>query len=227
MNLTEEAAQVLSTVPYFAELDSSTLKTIARAAVRREYEPGQVILLEGEPCAGLFVVQAGWCKAIMVSPEGREQIVRTVGPGEFFNEMPMLAGSKNLITVVALEPAVLWVVQTETMLRLLDEQPRVARLVTQSLARRMLHLLSLVEDLSLRSVEERLARLLLTEAVEDVVPRRRWSTQTELAARLGTVTDVLNRAMRSLVQDGLVEVDRQQVRIVDRAGLEASARPGG
>ena len=80
-----------------------------------------------------------------------------------------------------------------------------------------------MEDLSLRSVTARLARLLAENAREDIVPRRRWATQTEMANRLGTVPDVLNRALRTLVAEGLIEVDRQKIRICDRAGLERRA----
>lgn len=102
--------------------------------------------------------------------------------------------------------------------------PTLARVIIQNLAERVLHLLRLVEDLSLRSVEARLARLLLTQAMADLVQRRRWTTQAELAAQLGTVPDVLNRALRNLVEAGLIQVERHQIRILDRQGLETSAQ---
>jgi CRP/FNR family transcriptional regulator len=80
----------------------------------------------------------------------------------------------------------------------------------------------LVADLSLHTVEERLARLLL-QTPGDVLIRPPWATQAELAARVGTVPDVLSRALRSLTDAGLIEVDRQRIRLLDRAGLEAKA----
>lgn len=219
--------KVLSAVPYFAALDSATLEVMARAAVRREYEPGEVVFLEGDPCAGLFVVESGWVKAIKVAPNGREQVMRFAGPDEVFNDVAIMVDSPNVVSIVALEPAVVWVVPRETMLHLLDEHPGLARLVAQNLATRVLHLARLIEDLSLRTVEARLARLLLEEAKGDSIQRKRWSTQAEMASRLGTVPDVLNRALRSLVEAGLVEVERHQIRVLDRQGLEAKASPGG
>ncbi len=86
-----------------------------------------------------------------------------------------------------------------------------------------MYLLSLVEDLSLRTVEARLARLLLEQSRGGTVQRRRWATQSEMAARLGTVPDVLNRALRSLVDEGLIQVERHQIQILDLQGLEARA----
>mgnify|MGYP000856244364 FL=1 len=80
-----------------------------------------------------------------------------------------------------------------------------------------------MEDLSLRTVTARLARLLIENASDDVILRRRWATQAEMASRMGTVPDVLNRALRSLAAEGLIEVDRQKIRICDRPGLKARA----
>jgi CRP-like cAMP-binding protein len=54
-------------MPPFAGLDATTLEAIARAAVRRSFDAGQVVFLEGEACAGLYVVQEGWLKALKIS----------------------------------------------------------------------------------------------------------------------------------------------------------------
>ncbi|MDE3091091.1 MAG: Crp/Fnr family transcriptional regulator [Chloroflexota bacterium] len=221
------AIKVLSVVPYFAVLDAATLAVVARTAIRRVYEPGQVVFLEGEPGTGLYVVESGWLKAIKTSSAGREQVMRFVGPGEVFNEVGVLVGSLNLVTIIALEPAALWIIQRKTILQLMDERPGLARIVAQNLAERTLHLIRLVEDLSLRSVESRLARLLLENATEDEVQRRRWTTQAEMASRLGTVPDVLNRALRNLVEQELIAVERHQIKILNRKGLEAKSTIGG
>jgi CRP/FNR family transcriptional regulator len=64
---------------------------------------------------------------------------------------------------------------------------------------------------------------LLDFAKGDAIERRRWTNQTELAARLGTVPDVLSRVIRELTKAGLIEMDRQSIRILDRAALSARA----
>jgi CRP/FNR family transcriptional regulator len=216
-------SQLLSSVSYFAELDAAIMAAVCRAAIRRQFDAGQVVFLEGEPCAGLYVVQEGWLKSVKMSPAGREQTLRVVGPGEVFNDLTVFVGSPNVVTIIALEPAIVWVIPREVMLRLLDEHPGLARMVVQNLAQRTLHLLTLVEDLSLRPVEARLARLLLEQATAGALPRRRWMTQAEMASRLGTVPDVLNRALRGLVEEGLIQVERHRIQILDRRRLEARA----
>lgn len=221
-----EAAKRLAAVPYFAALDAAALDLAARAVVRRVYDPGEVVFLEGEPCAGLYVVESGWLKSVKVSPGGREQVIRFVGPGEVFNEVAILVGSPNLVTIIALEASVVWVLPRQRILELLDAHPQMARVVAQQMAERAMYLVHLVEDLSLRTVEARLAHVLLEQAQGDEVRRQRWSTQAEMAARLGTVPDVLNRALRNLVEAELIEVERQQIRILDREGLEDRSKLG-
>lgn len=219
-----KAVEILSSIPYFAQLDTNTLESISHAALRRTFDAGQVVFLEGEPNSGLYAVQEGWLRSVKISTAGREQVIRFVGPGEMFNEIGVFASGLNQVTVEALEPSVVWIIPRETLLSLMDTHPSLCRLITQNLAERILHLISLVEDLSLRTVEERLARLLLEQSRGDLVNRRRWSTQAELAARLGTVPDVMNRALRSLSEEGLIQIERRQIHILDREGLQSRAK---
>lgn len=217
------ARAALSSVPYFSTLDAGILDAVAEVAVRREYQADEVVFLEGETCAGLYVVAEGWFKAVRVSAEGREQALRFVGPGEVFNEIGVFADARNPATVVALERGTVWLIHRDTIIRLLDRHSRLARSVVENLARRVLHLASLAEDLSLRTVEARLARLLLDQADEGTVERRCWATQAEMAARVGTVLDVLNRALQQLTNEGMIEVERHEIRILDPEGLKAKA----
>ncbi len=215
--------EVLASVSYFAGVDPATLTTVARAMVRRKYARNEVVFQEGEPSQGLYVVEDGWLKAVKLSPEGREQVLYFLGPGETFNALAAFSESANPATVIALEPSLVWIVRREVLLDLLDANPRVARAVIQGLAQRVQHLIRLVEDLSLRPVEARLARLLLEQAETGVMRRPRWATQTELAARLGTVPDVLSRVMRKLAAEGVIRVSRQEITILDPAALRARA----
>ena len=97
--------------------------------------------------------------------------------------------------------------------------------VIRHLAERVLYYVGLVEDLSLRSVEARLAHTLLQHTEPSggclAVPRRAWTTFDEMATRLGTVRDVLSRALRVLEEEGLLKVERYQIVILDPAGLAA------
>ena len=221
-----EAIKILTKIPAFAGLDRETLQAIAGITVRRSYHAGQVVFLEGEPCAGLYVVEDGWLKSVKISTSGREQVIRFVGPGEVFNELGAFAGGPNRVTVEALEDATVWILDGESLMRLTDRYHQLSHMIIRNLSQRVLHLIRLVEDLSLRSVQSRLARLLVETGDGDVLQRRRWSTQAEMASHLGTVPDVLNRALRSLADERLIEIDRHKIKILDRRGLEEKAMLG-
>jgi CRP/FNR family transcriptional regulator len=218
-----QLADQLRANPYFRGLDEHTLAELTRAARWREYAAGEVVFLEGEAAAGLYLLQRGWLKAVKTSPEGREQVLRFIGPDETFNEVGAFAGHPNPATAVALEPAGVWLLPRHSITHLLRERPDFAERVIGNMAERVLHLINLVADLSLRPVTGRLARLLLDSAEGDVLQRPRWYTQAELAARLGTVPDVVQRAMRGLEAEGVIVVERHLIRIRDRTALEKLA----
>lgn len=221
-----DAKKMLLSIPSFAGLNDEILDAIASIAIRRSYRAGQIVFLEGEPSSGLYVVETGWLKSVKISISGREQVIRFVGPGDVFNDLGVFASGPNRVTVETLEDAMVWIIERESLLRLTELYPKLSQMIIQNLSMRVLHLMRLVEDLSLRSVQSRLARLLAQTGSSDVLPRRRWSTQAEMAAHLGTVPDVLNRALRSLAEDGLIEIDRHMIKILDRAGLEEKAALG-
>jgi CRP-like cAMP-binding protein len=216
------AAELLRSVPYFANLDASALEAVSRVAMPHHYGRGTVIFLEGDPCAGLFIMDEGRVKLYKLSLEGREQVVKLVDAGEFFNEVAVLDGGPNPVSAMALRETRAWVVDRETLVRLLAQYPALALAVIETLASHARHLVSLVEDLSLRTVRARLAKLLLTraEAVEEA-PRR--VTQQQMAAQLGTVREMVSRGLRELEEEGLIRFDRHRIFIVDRDELERRA----
>lgn len=221
--MNSSAIEVLSRVPYFANLDAALLEMIAQQTRLQRYNPGQIVLLEGDQDVALYIVESGWLKAVKTSAEGREHVLHFIGPGEVFNAIGVFAEDSNPATVIALEATSVWVIQQEAMLALFDQHPELGRIVIQRLAKRVQQLIQMVEDLSLRTIEARLARYLIEQSKAEQMTRPRWATQAEMANRLGTVPDVLNRALRSLVKDGLIRVERQQIHILDYAGLEVRA----
>ena len=214
-----EFVQHLSEISFFSELEEPTRKELAQLSRWREYDASEVVVLEGDAHPGLYYLQYGWLKVVKTSPTGREQILRFLEPGDTFNEIGVFANQPNPATAIALEPAGVWLIPRTALLRLLQEKPDFAQHIISKMAERMLYLVSLVTDLSLRPVTSRLARLLLEDAVNGVLERPRWYTQVELAARLGTVPDVIQRALRGLENEGLIAVDRHQIRIIDRQAL--------
>lgn len=87
----QRAAQALSATSYFADLDDGALQALARAARRLDFGRDGTVFVEGEPCTGLYLIDDGWLKAVKMSIQGREQVLRFVGPGEVVNEVGVFA----------------------------------------------------------------------------------------------------------------------------------------
>lgn len=215
----------LKTFEFLRGLETETLVDLARSAIWKVYPPDAVIFWEGDIETHLFYLQYGWIKVMKTAPDGREVVLRFLGPGEIFNEIGVFANRPNPANAIALEEAGIWLIPRPALERILFSHPHTAMQIMENMADRFISLVELTADLSLRTVEARLAKLLLEQAQPDVIPRRRWSTQAEMAAHLGTVPDVLSRAMRELTREGLITVDKQQIRILDRAALAERANP--
>jgi CRP/FNR family transcriptional regulator len=219
----DELRRHLQTVPYFAGLDDAVLRELANVATWHEYAPGAVVFLEDEPSSGLYSIHSGWVKLIKLSPDGREHVLRYFGPGEVFSEMGSFLARPNPATAIALEHSELWQIHRAVLQPVLAQHPDVLLQIMANMADRIAFLASMVADLSLYPVEVRLARLLLEESKAGALDRRAWLTQAELAARMGTVPDVLGRALRTLADAGLIRVERRRIAILDRPGLAKRA----
>lgn len=218
-----ETTESLRVLPLFQVLDDAAVAEISRLAQRRSYAPGQLIGLEGEPCTVVYFVARGWVKVYKLSLEGREQVLTRLGPGQSLYLVPAFDGGPNPASAEALTEVILYAFRRDDFLWIVHRHPQVALTALQDLAAKLRHLTALVEDLSLRTVEGRLAKLLLNLAAEtDEAPRR--MTQQEMAAQLGTVREVVGRILVELEGDGLIRKERHRIVIVDRVGLEGRAR---
>ena len=215
--------QMLKSFTLFEDLAEDDLKTILGFTRLFKSQRDQILLLDGEASDCLYFVLEGWFKAEKTSPEGRQQTLRFIGPKETINELSVFSNKISAVTVIAMEDARGFCISREDVEKMLIRYPQFSRAVIRNLANRIQHLLSHVENLSLYPVDVRLARLLLDEAEEDVMTRPVWKTQTEIANQLGTVLDVVNRNLQKLVQEGVIEMNRGEIKIIDRSALEKLA----
>ena len=209
--------------PFFGSLSEEGLAFLETRAKLTLYQTGASIFAEGKPSQGLYWLLSGTLKAVKYSTAGREQILHLIEPGQTFNEVGSFTTQPNPASVLALTPSQVWHIPGEAIRQLLQQDPQFAQMIIEILSSRLRRSVDLIEDLSLRPVTNRLSRLILDEADGDILFRPVWYTQNELAARLGTVTDVVQRALRKLEDDDLIHVERRQIRIIDRDALESLA----
>lgn len=209
--------------PFFGSLAEERLSFLGTHAKSTLFQTGATIFSEGAPSQGLYWLQSGTLKAVKYSTAGREQILHLIEPGQTFNEVGSFTTQPNPASVLALTLSRVWHIPGQAIRQLIQQDPLFALLIIDVLSTRLRRSVDLIEDLSLRPVISRLSRLILDEANGDILFRPAWYTQEELAARLGTVADVVQRALRKLEDDNSIRVERRQIRIMDRDALESLA----
>ena len=222
-------ANEIQQVHLFAELGQEAQRELEAVASARAYEDGQTVVLEGDPDSPVFFVLQGAVRVFRTNPDGREQTLIRVGPGEAFNlpaafvDPAISTGARSTpASATAVGPVRLLSVSRPDFRRLAGHTPEIALAVLRDFAQKLYHFTSLTYDLSLRSVRGRLAQFLLTQVQGQSTTPVRW-TQEEIAARIGTVREVVSRTMRALVRDGLIKMERHRVVVLDRDALALEA----
>ena len=217
--------QALAAVPYLQRLPAAEQSTLLGRARLRTVRRGQIIFEEGAPALGLWIVLAGRVKLVKLSPRGREQVLHTEGAGATLGEAPVFDGGGYVATAVAAEDARLLFVPREALLALCRRRPEVALDVIAVLARRVRGFAALIEDLALRDVTARLARWIQHESRRAGTTEIRLAgTRDELAARLGTVRELISRSLSQLSAQGTIDVRGRRVVVRDGARLDAASR---
>ena len=210
-------------IKLFSNLSPDALDAIAAVARLSATDDGEIIMLEGDAEAPVFCVVRGIVRVFRTNPDGREQTLIYHRAGAAFNlPSAFLDEPTAPASAMAICEGHLLVVSRADFRRVATETPEIAFAVLHDLSGKLLHLTRLTHDLSLVSVRGRLARLLLSRAQAEDQTLLRW-TQGEIAADIGTVREVVNRTLRAFAQEGLIEIQRQRITILDLAGLEAES----
>ncbi len=200
----------------FTHLEAQALDDVAAGASLRRLARGEILGIEGDPCEAVYLVMDGRVRALKLSPQGREQVVNEMHAGDEFYAVPALDGGRLPVTTQAATRAVLVFWPAEVFRNLLAAHPALERGLLQTFAGRLRRLSDLVGELSLYTVPERLARLLLE--VAGAPPERRL-TQQEMAVRLGTVREVVARTLADFQSKGWLTLDQGRIAIRDADAL--------
>ena len=212
-------------ISYCSTLDDEEARRFAGELVLRTYGARQVVVAEGTPALGFYVLRSGKARVYRTGPDGREQTMRLVAAGDTFGEVPVFDNGPAPATVEAIEPSEVLLVPSAAFSGLVERRPQVGLALLRHFAVRLRSFTELVEQISLQTVQCRLARYLYQLAREEgvstgegiVVPRE--LTQQDLASVVGTVREVVSRTLKVMEDDGLVEVRRKDIVIRDLVAL--------
>ena len=221
------AADILRRVPIFTDLTDTELSFLSERAVPRKYVPGELLFSEGDPCAGLFVIETGNVRIFKSSATGREQVLAIDGPGSSVAELPVFDGGNYPASAAAASELTVLFISKQDFHSMCLVHPQVALKVLRVVGKRLRGLVGIIEELSFSTVRHRLISWLLRQAKTEGQPGDRGTvfslnaSHQEMAAQIGTVRELVSRNLARLQAQNFIEVNGKQITILDREGLEA------
>lgn len=214
-------AEAVRSAHLFASLPDEMVEMLRAIAIALD-RPGKTMLfLEGEPAQGLYVALKGRVKIGRIARNGREQVVTVIGPGQYFNLVPVFDGGTCPANAETLDDTRLLLFPTADLHHLVQRNPELGLVLLKDFAGFMRKLVNLVDDLALHSVQSRLARMLLQMADDaQLGSLHSQLTQADMAAQLGTVREMIGRSLKSFETLGLIRLERGLIQIIDREKLE-------
>lgn len=220
--MSEKKIAILRETELFRDLDQEVLTVLAKSSIEKRLTRDQILFLAGEKAEGMYVIAKGSLRAYRTAPDGREQVMHVDKAVTTIAEVAVFDGGNYPSTVAAEEESTVLFLERSKVIDMCFKYPEVALASTRLLARRLRSCAELVESLSLHEVIQRLALLLLTEAgtkrsgsIKFHLPM----THNQLAARIGTVREVVTRSLFRLQSKGLIRADKKNIEITDIAAL--------
>lgn len=217
--------EILRQAELFRDLDDEVLKSLAARVVEKFLDRNEILFVAGTEARGLYVIAEGSVRAFRTSSDGREQVIHVEKAVTTIAEVPFFDGGPFPSTTAAEEPARVFFIAKEDIRSVSSQHPELAFAAARVLARRLRKCAELVESLSLREVGQRVAMLFLEEAgsrgtqSDKGVKFTLSLTHNQLAARIGTVREVVTRAIHRLETQNLIRLKGKNVEISDIAAL--------
>jgi CRP-like cAMP-binding protein len=221
---------VIGSVPLFealGEQDQAELRSVmSETSLRR----GEILFNEGDPGDRLYVLTDGKVKLGHTAPDGRENLLAVLGPGEILGELTLFDPGPRSTTATAVAPTHLLELQHNDLMTFLDTRPELAKHMLRALAQRLRRTNTALADLVFSDVPGRVAKALLDladrfgERTDDGVYVPHDLTQEELAQLVGASRETVNKSLAEFVSRGWIRLDGRAVLLLDVDRLRRRAR---
>jgi len=213
-------SSVLKNVNMFSELSESELKKIYSLSSIKTYGRGEMIFFDTEPYSGFYIVLQGSVKIFKITKDGKEHIVHFIYPFNTFAEVPLFDQYDKIVKDEFRYPAnsmsmedntKLILIRSSVFYELIEKNKSICMKIISGLAKKLRHLNSHIESLSL-DVPRRLAKYLLDEFkktnnnsinkpfIELPISKH------DLASYLGTIDETLSRTLKKFQDEKIIEV---------------------
>jgi CRP-like cAMP-binding protein len=219
----------LRRLPLFNDLSEAELALIGERVTIHLYDAGMIVFSEGDVCRELWIVKEGTVKILKTAPSGRQQLIGIERAGNSLSEVAVFDGGRYLATAQTVSSTVLLRLEADHFRRICLQHPEVALKVIKVLGHRLRSMSRLIEDLSFTTVRGRLLAHLIRVAEQEGRRTLRGiefeltENNEDLAARLGTVRELVSRNLGRLHGEGWIEIRRRTVTIPNLSKLKEEA----
>jgi CRP-like cAMP-binding protein len=213
----------IAAIPLFEDLPRPQLEELAMIVLAQSVKRGQTIFAEGDLGNGFYVLVTGRVKIFKLSPDGKEQILHIMPPGEPFGEVAVFAGERFPAYAEALEDGYTLFFPRAAFTELIAQHPTLALNMMAILARRLRKFAVMIEALSLKEVPGRLAAHFLYLSGQQGGEKSLTLdiSKNQLASLMGTIPETLSRILARMAKEGLIETSGQRlIHILDEEGLQ-------
>ena len=212
--------KLLALYPVLSGLPADRLATLTQPQAIMQLPAGTQVFAEHQPCQGFPLLLEGSIKVVKLAVTGRELMLYRVAPGGscIISSSCLLGHTDYNARGIAETPLTLLALPVPTFSALMLEHAPFRDFVFHLFAERIGELMQLVEEVAFARLDQRLGKLLLArnERVLNI-------THQQLADELGSVREIVSRLLKGFAAQGLVELGREQLTIVDRNGLQKIA----
>lgn len=198
--------------PIFSMLDKEQIGEVTSLIVRRKYKKGQIIFFEGDVSDKFYIINKGKIKIYKYTKEGKEQILYILSEGDFMGYLNLLKKSKFEFNAEALEDVGVCILTKDNFDNILKKTPEISLKILENLHDRIVSLEDLVQRLSTKDIEARIAGILVSFARDfgemqgnEIVIDSPLSRE-EMANYIGVTRETISRKLTSMQDDGIIQL---------------------
>ncbi len=208
----------LKSISIFSGIPDSDLKAIETLSVTRTYPKNTVIINEGDQANAMYLVVTGKVRVYVSDESGKEFILNTMGPGDYFGELALLDDEVRSASVITTEKSTFSIIYKDDFSKVILTHPNIALVLLKNLSNTVRQLTENVKTLALQDVYGRIRKTLLSLAVErngETLIEERL-TQQDIANRIGSSREMVARILKDLSLGGYIEIDKKHFKLLKK-----------
>jgi CRP/FNR family transcriptional regulator len=204
----------------FSEMDDNELNQLAEIVTVRKVPSSGMLFFENDPATGFFILLSGQVRIFKSAPDGKEYTLHHIDPGQMFAEAAIFRGTTFPANCQALKESEVLHIPKVEFIQLLSAHPGIAIKMIGRLSAWLREFTLKLESLSLKEVPARLSAYILHHIEADADSFTIETSKSALASELGTISETLSRAFRKMSDSGVIAVQGNSIKILDRNRLE-------